>query len=188
MSRRRGAATSRAASAGSSANGASTNISTSSRSTSICRNNPSDGTEEGRGMTYYGGKEMAASFRTVRDNTIKIAEEIPESKYDFAPAPDCRTIGKTPVHIALGPTFQHHIQSNKISDIMQVNFSELSQKVMAEEAKPRTKAETIAFLKTEGDKFAAFLESLPESFLAEQVKMPPQAGGATKSRFEMLLG
>ena len=39
-------------------------------------------------MTYYGGKEMAASFRTVRGNTIKIAEEIPESKYDFAPAPD----------------------------------------------------------------------------------------------------
>ncbi|MBW8840109.1 MAG: hypothetical protein JF602_09715, partial [Gemmatimonadetes bacterium] len=57
-------------------------------------------------MTYYGGKQMAASFRTVRDNTIKIAEEVPESKYDFAPAPDCRTIGKTLVHLALSPTFQ----------------------------------------------------------------------------------
>ena len=34
-------------------------------------------------MTYYGGKELAAAFRTVRDNTIKIAEEIPEDKYDF---------------------------------------------------------------------------------------------------------
>ena len=39
-------------------------------------------------MTYYGGKELAAAFRTVRNNTIKIAEEIPESKYDFKPAPD----------------------------------------------------------------------------------------------------
>ena len=29
-------------------------------------------------MTYYGPKEMAASYRTVRGNTIKIAEEIPE--------------------------------------------------------------------------------------------------------------
>ena len=54
-------------------------------------------------MTYYGGKEMAASFRTVRDNTLKIAEEIPEDKYGFKPADDCRTIGQTLTHIALGP-------------------------------------------------------------------------------------
>ena len=32
-------------------------------------------------MTYYGAKELARSFRTVRNNTIKIAEEIPEEKY-----------------------------------------------------------------------------------------------------------
>jgi uncharacterized damage-inducible protein DinB len=138
-------------------------------------------------MTYYGSKEMAASFRTVRDNTIKIAEEIPENKYDFSPAPDCRSIGKTLVHIALGPGFQHHVHGNKVSDLKQVNFPQLMQGVMAEEAKPRNKAETIAFLKAEGDKFAAFLESLPESFLAEPVAMPPGAQPPTKSRFEMLL-
>src|SRR5262249_43671037 len=139
-------------------------------------------------MTYYGGKEMAASFRTVRDNTIKIAEDIPESKYDFTPAPDCRSIGKTLVHIALGPGFQHHIHSNKIGDLQQVNFQQLLQTVLAEEAKPRTKAEIVAFLRSEGDRFAAFLEGLPEPFLAEQVAMPPGAQPATKSRFEMLLG
>ena len=138
-------------------------------------------------MTYYGGKELATSFRTVRDNTLKIAEEVPESKYDFKPAPDCRSVGQTLVHIALGPGFQHHIHSNKISDLKQVNFPELLQNVMAEEGKPRTKAETIAFLRSEGDRFAAFLEALPESFLAEQVTMPPGAQPATKSRFEMLL-
>ena len=49
----------------------------------------------------YGSKELAASFRTVRSNTIKIAEEIPESKYDFRAAPDTRSIGGTLVHIAL---------------------------------------------------------------------------------------
>jgi uncharacterized damage-inducible protein DinB len=139
-------------------------------------------------MTYYGGKEMAASFRTVRDNTIKIAEEIPESQYEFKPAPECRSIGKTLVHIALGPRFQYHIHSNKISDMKQVNFPELFQKITAEEAMPRTKAETIALLRSEGDKFAAFLENLPEPFLAEQLTMTAQGGGGTKSRFEMLLG
>ena len=34
-------------------------------------------------MNYYGPKEMAASFRTVRANTLKIAEEIPEESYSF---------------------------------------------------------------------------------------------------------
>jgi uncharacterized damage-inducible protein DinB len=139
-------------------------------------------------MTYYGGKEMAASFRTVRENTLKIAEEIPEDKYEFTPAADCRTVGKTLVHIALGPGFQYHIHNNKISDLKTVNFQELMTGVLAEEAKPRTKAETIAFLKSEGDKFASYLEGLQEPFLAEQVTMPPGAQPATKSRFEMLLG
>jgi uncharacterized damage-inducible protein DinB len=139
-------------------------------------------------MTYYGGKELAAAFRTVRENTVKIAEEVPESQYDFTPAPECRSIGKTLAHIALGSQFQHHIHSNRITDLQQVNFPELFQKIMADEAQPRSKAETIAFLKSEGDAFASFLESLPESVLAEAVAMPPQTGGATKSRFEMLLG
>jgi uncharacterized damage-inducible protein DinB len=138
-------------------------------------------------MTYYGGKELAAAFRMVRENTIKIAEEIPESKYDFKPAPDCRSVGRTLVHIALGPRFQRHIQGNKITDLKTVNFPEMMQGIMAEEAKPRTKAEVVAFLKGEGDSFASFLESLPDEFLAEGVALPPAAGGATKSRFEMLL-
>ena len=45
-------------------------------------------------MTYYNGKDMARSFRTVRENTLKIAEEIPENKYDFRAAPDVRTVVK----------------------------------------------------------------------------------------------
>ena len=32
-------------------------------------------------MHGYGGKNLAESFRTVRANTLKIAEEIPEDKY-----------------------------------------------------------------------------------------------------------
>ena len=138
-------------------------------------------------MTYYGGKDLAAAFRTVRENTIKIAEEIPENKYDFKPAPDCRSIGQTLAHLGVSTGFQSHVHGNKISDMKTVNFMELFQKFTAEEAKPRTKAELIAFLKTDGDKFASYLESLPESFFAEQVTMPPGAPQATKSRFEMLM-
>ena len=135
----------------------------------------------------YGSKELAAAFRTVRNNTIQIAEDIPENKYDFRACPDTRTVGQLLTHIGLGPRFQHHVQSNKITDLKTVNFGELMQAAIAEEAKPRTKAEIVVFLKTEGDKFASFLEGLPDSFLVEQVTMPPGATPATKTRLEMLL-
>ena len=138
-------------------------------------------------MTYYGGKEMAAAFRTVRNNTLTIAEEIPENQYDFKASPDTRSIGQTLVHIALGPGFQLHIQTNKIDDLMKVNFPELARGFAAEETKARGKVEIVAFLKAEGDRFASFLESLSEPFLAEQVAMPPGADPAARSRFEMLL-
>jgi uncharacterized damage-inducible protein DinB len=138
-------------------------------------------------MTYYGGKELASAFRTVRKNTVQIAEEIPENKYDYRASPESRTIGQTLVHIAVSPGFQEYTHRNKITDLKTVPFMELLQKFTAEESKPRSKAETVAFLKAEGEKFAMYLESLPDGFLAEQVTMPPGAPSTSKSRFEMLL-
>jgi uncharacterized damage-inducible protein DinB len=138
-------------------------------------------------MTYYGGKDLATAFRTVRSNTIKVAEEIPEEKYGYQAAPEVRPVGKLLMHIGLGPTFAFHVHGNKVTDLKALNFPELMQKVGAEEAKPRTKAETIAFLQSEGEKFASFLEGLSDAFLAELVAMMPGAEPATKSRFEMLM-
>ena len=139
-------------------------------------------------MTYYGSKELAAAFRTVRKNTITIAEEIPDNKYDFRPAPDTRSVAQTLTHIALSTRFQQRVQSMQVTDLATINFPDLFKDMVAEEAKPRTKSEIIELLKSEGEHFASFLEGLSESFLAETVKMSPQGGGGTKTRFEMLLG
>jgi uncharacterized damage-inducible protein DinB len=138
-------------------------------------------------MTYYGGKEMAASLRTVRANTIRIAEEIPEEKYSFKPAPESRSIAQLLTHIAVGSGYQLHIHQNRIADLKLVNFPQLMQAAASEEAKPRTKAEIIELLRSRGEEFASFLEGLGDDVLAEQVAMPPGAQPATKSRFEMLL-
>ena len=138
-------------------------------------------------MTYYGGKNLAFSFRQVRNNTIQIAEEIPEAKYNFKAAPDTRSIGELLAHIALGAGMQMHIHGSKVDDLKAVNFMELFQKRMAEEAKPRTKAETIALLKAEGEKVASFLEGLSDDFLAQPVTQPPGMQPVTKTRFEMLM-
>lgn len=138
-------------------------------------------------MTYYGGKELASSFRTVRNNTLQIAEDIPADRYDFRAAPDTRSVGELLVHIAFTPLVQHHIHSSRIGDLAAVNFLELRQKLVAEEAKPRSKDEILAVLRAEGDTFASYLASLQEPFLAETVRMMPGTQPETKSRLEMLL-
>jgi uncharacterized damage-inducible protein DinB len=68
-----------------------------------------------------------------------------------------------------------------------VNFQELIQKITAEQARPRSKAEIVALLEAEGEQFASYLAGLPESFLAETVTMMPGVEPPTRSRFEMLL-
>jgi uncharacterized damage-inducible protein DinB len=138
-------------------------------------------------MMFYGGRQLASSFRTVRANTIQIAEDIPDHKYEFKAAPDSRSIAQILVHIAFGPSFQGHVHRNKVTDLKTVNFPELALKLGAQEAKPRTKAEIIGLLKEEGEAFATYLEDLDDSFLAEHVAMPPGAQPPGKSRFEMLL-
>jgi uncharacterized damage-inducible protein DinB len=138
-------------------------------------------------MTYYGGKEMAASLRTVRANTITIAEEIPEEKYSFKPTPESRSIAQLLTHIAVGSGYQLYMHQNRITDLKLVNFPQLMQAAAAEEAKPRTKAEIIELLRSRGEEFASFLEGLGDDVLAERVAMPPGAQPATKSRMEMLL-
>jgi uncharacterized damage-inducible protein DinB len=142
---------------------------------------------ESTDMNHYGGKEMAASFRTVRKNTIQIAEDIPEEKYGFQVTPETRTVAQTLAHIAYSPEFAFHIHGNKITDMSTVNFPELVQKMSAQESKPRSKAEIIAALRSEGERFASFLESLPDAFLAETVSTPQGGSPATRSRFDMLL-
>jgi uncharacterized damage-inducible protein DinB len=139
-------------------------------------------------MSIYGGKEMAASFRTVRNNTVQIAQDIPESKYGFQAMPDTRTIAQTLVHIAFTTDFANHIHGNKIADLSTVNFPELFQKVTAEEAKPRNKTEIVALLRAKGDSFASYLEGLSDSFLGETVAMPPGGAPVSRTRFDMLLG
>jgi uncharacterized damage-inducible protein DinB len=138
-------------------------------------------------MTYYGGKDLAAAFRTVRRNTMQTAEEIPEEQYGFRPSPQSRSIAQTLTHIALGPTFQMEVHVKKIDDLTKVDFPGLTRRLQGEEEKARSKAEILALLSSEGDKYASYLEGLSEAFLAEPVRMPPGAVPATKSRFEMLL-
>ncbi len=139
-------------------------------------------------MTYYGAKELAASFRTVRDNTIKIAEEIPEEQYGFQATPESRTVAATLVHIAFGPQLSEQIHfAEPLSTLVGFDFFAFMGKKMAEEAAPRTKSEILQLLREEGDKFEKLLAGASEALLAESVEYPQGMVPPAKSRFEMLM-
>jgi len=138
-------------------------------------------------MTYYGGKELAQAFLTVRNNTIQIAKDIPEEQYDFKASPDTRAVRDILVHIALALTFTNEVHRKPISDMTKVDWQEVMQRVSAEQAKPRTKAEIVSLLEQDTVDFAGFLEGLDEAFLGEMLAMFPGSTPPSKSRFEMLL-
>ncbi|HMD49675.1 MAG TPA: DinB family protein [Bryobacteraceae bacterium] len=140
-------------------------------------------------MNYYGGKELAASFRTVRKNTITIAEEIGEEHYGFRPAPDTRTVGTTLVHIALTTRMPYQIHGiEKRTALEGFDFPGFFAKITAEENTPRTKKHIVEMLKEDGDEFAKWLEGLSDEFLGQSVVLPPGMTPPSRSRFEMLLG
>jgi uncharacterized damage-inducible protein DinB len=139
-------------------------------------------------MTYYGGRDLARSFRTVRANTIRIAEEIPEQKYDFRPAEGCRSIAETLVHIAVMTRVQQqiHVVEHR-STLVGFDFFGFRGKLQAEVKAPRTKAQVVELLRSEGEKYAQVLEDASEAFLGELVEYPEGMEPRGKSRFEMLI-
>ena len=137
-------------------------------------------------MTAYGGKELAASFRTVRGNTIKTVEEIPDDQFGFVAAPGLRSVAQIVAHIS--NVTKYHLDAHrdkKLTSIAGYDFPGFLGKLAAEEAKLTTKAQLLAALKANGDEYASWLESLSDAFLAERVENYDRQG--TKSRLELML-
>jgi uncharacterized damage-inducible protein DinB len=140
-------------------------------------------------MTYYGGKDLADSFRTVRKNTIKIAEEIGEEHYGFRAAPDTRTVAQMLTHIAVTPMWADQFHGVECRTTMVgFDFPAFFAKIIAEEHKPRSKAELVSLLQSDGERLAKWMQGLSDDFLGERVSFAPGATPPSKSRFEMILG
>jgi uncharacterized damage-inducible protein DinB len=137
-------------------------------------------------MNIYGAKQLASSFRTVRKNTIQIAEDIPESQYGFVAAEGTRSVAQTLAHIAtMTPLWQDIHGVKKLTNMEEYDFFAVFSELEAQENKKRSKAELLDLLRTEGEKFAAFLEGLSDETLSQEITEP--GGGSTKSRLEALL-
>ena len=139
-------------------------------------------------MKGYAAKEMARSFRTVRTNTIQVAEDIPEEQYGYRPAPGARTIAETLAHVAVAPNFAQRMHSLRITQATFEHFNAAMQELMKEEKSLTTKPLILEKLRGGGEEFAAWLESQPDEMLEEMVHFQPPIQMDPKSRFEMLLG
>jgi uncharacterized damage-inducible protein DinB len=138
-------------------------------------------------VSIYGGKELGRQFRTVRQNTIQVAEDIPEEQYNHVPAPECRSVGQMLTHIAVAPQMWEEVHGKqRVMTLVGFDFLVLAERAKNEESKPRMKAEILELLRSRGESFAAWLETLTPEMLSEMVTVAD--GSGAKSRFEQLLG
>ena len=112
-----------------------------------------------------------------------LAEDIPEKDYGYRPTPESRSVAETLVHIALLSRADRILYEE--ASLEGFDFGELIRKSEIEEKRLRSKSEILELLRAEGEGWFQWLETLPETALIEQVRMP---GGVSKSRFEVLLG
>lgn len=136
-------------------------------------------------MGGYGAAELAKSFRTVRNNTIQVAQDILDTKYDFVAAPGTRSVAELLTHIALSTAlFDDMHRVRRVTTLEGYDFAGLIARSQAEEKKPRSKEEIIAMLKSEGERFATWLKALTPEFLEETFTDP--SGQNPRTRLESL--
>src|SRR6266478_8415545 len=98
-----------------------------------------DSTKDRGPMNCYSAKDLADSFRTVRKNTLIIAQDLPEEKYTSRPAPDTRSPGELLAHIALSHNFQYQIHATeRRTTLVGFDFPSIMKRRAAEEKEPRT--------------------------------------------------
>ena len=140
-------------------------------------------------MNYYGAADLASAFRTVRKNTLIIAEDVGEQHYGFRATPETRTIAQTLVHVAMLTKLPEQIHAvEKRTALEGFDFIGFMSALIAEERTQRSKGQIVDLLRANGDHFAAWMDTLSDDFLAQRVTMPPGMPHASRTRFEMLLG
>jgi uncharacterized damage-inducible protein DinB len=109
-------------------------------------------------VTYYGAQQLADSFRTVRKNTLAIAEEIPEDKYAFRATSEVMSVGEMLAHLAIAPMWQIDLHTRRVARLEFAMFAAHLQQLQVEQAALRTKADIVRTLKDNGDRMARSLK------------------------------
>src|SRR5438552_2766622 len=140
-------------------------------------------------ITLLVGPPEAAEGRTQSDSAQSLAARVEElmhqAKLDRKEALKLAAKERGLTHVAISTRIWEEVHKKRLTTLVGYDFFGMMDKFNAEEARPRTKAEILELLRTEGEQFSAWLETLTPEFLAENVTEPD--GKSTKTRFEKLL-
>jgi uncharacterized damage-inducible protein DinB len=136
-------------------------------------------------MNYYGSKDMAESWRTVRKNTIQVAEDIPTDQYTFKATADTMSVAEMLAHLATASNWAETIHfTEKKQSVTMEDFGRYISDAGKAAAALTTKDSILNALRNNGERFAGHLEGSSDAYLGERVELPM----GSKTRFEMLLG
>ena len=115
-------------------------------------------------------KEIAESFRTVRKNTIQVAEDIPEDKYSFRATPDTMSVGEMLAHLASTPHWaQQCFFVEKKTQRRDGRLRPLDGRARRAGQGADHQGAIVEALKTNGEEFARQLESATDAQLGAVV-------------------
>jgi uncharacterized damage-inducible protein DinB len=132
-------------------------------------------------------KYLEENFRTVRKNTVVIAEEIPADKYSFIAASGVKSVGEMLAHVAVSPRWQIALHTDGVTAVDFPLFAARLAKARADEQALQSKEQIVSALKDGGEQFAAFLAGMSAARLEETITFPPPIQPSVKTRMEMLL-
>ncbi len=140
-------------------------------------------------MTSYSGTDFGRAFRTVRKNTIQVAMDIPAGQWGFRATPESMSVHEMLAHLAASTTWQLKLHGqDKKTFVTFEDFGAYIGAAKAFEQAMDTRDAVLRALEVDGETFAAFLDGLSESDLAERVGFPAPLDPPSKTRFEMLMG
>jgi hypothetical protein len=106
-------------------------------------------------VNLYGSKQLIDSIRSVRKNTIQIAEDIPDEHYGYRPTPDGRSVAENLTPIAQFSRFDRLLHEEEhVATLVGFDFGKLSKKSGAEEKKAQSKRDLIEWLRNSGEEWA----------------------------------
>jgi uncharacterized damage-inducible protein DinB len=139
-------------------------------------------------MTYYGASELARSFRTVRRNTLTIAEEIPAEQYGFRATADTRSVAEILAHITAVTRGAHDLHAvQRIQTYVGMDFGALTRQRQDIEKQLATRPQLLGALRADGEAWASYLDRVTEDDLAHALAFSEPIEPRTKSRFELIL-
>jgi uncharacterized damage-inducible protein DinB len=114
-----------------------------------------------------------------------MAEDIHEDDYLFRPTANSRSVAEILIHIVFFSNFDYLVHEEEHLTTMEAfDFGQFLRDSQSREKRLHSKSKLIGLLRDSGDRWAEWVEFLPEPFLAEGVA---QRNGRSKTRFEMIL-